>query len=284
MAHKQISKASNGGLDLVNTTTNFAHPSTATEALRRENPIPEDLWHDDLIDYLKLHVPQLREFRGTVMIADNPKYTPMVYNPTSHILTIDTDFAKLLYDVSELGNHSKGLEAIFAHELAHEKLVGSTPDTILGVCLSEEAAAELSAIAEGGLEVFIDSVAISAIGYARKQFRVSDGIQDRKVGMVEILNELSTEAAELIIVKVAFLDHYSVSKWHDDKFMEAVSVFYPPAKEVANRIPTDYDLLTKLIMQRVDEITGALKRAENLQADHTYYSGYEQSLLQNSIT
>jgi len=260
MVYKQVNEMDDKRRNLGTLmTTNRPQPST-TKALRRENPIPDDLWHDGLIEYLKSHVPQLREFRGTIMIADSLKYTPMVYNPTSHILTIDTDFAKLLYDVSELGNHSKGLEAIFAHELAHEKLVESTPDATLGVCLSEEAAAELSAIGEGGLETFIDSIAISTIGYGRKQFKVSDGIQDRKVNIVEILKELSTEAAELIIVKVAFLDHYSVSKWHDDRFMEAVSVFYPPAKEIASRIPTDYDYLTELIMRRIDEIRDALNK------------------------
>jgi len=278
MTFKQISKANNEGLDPVNTTTKFSHLSTITETLRKEDIIASNFEHEGTVEekfeYLKSHIPMLREFKYPIRIFAAGDHLIMwdyevIYGIPNGTLFINPEFVKLLYGVYKLGgSYSRGVEAIFAHELFHERIDESMTHLLLpcnplrkiglrdflrfrwsGWIKMKDAAAQLCAIGDEGLEGLVNITAIIQIAELHKRSKLPNNNQGDDADLAKIL-------------KRTCLDHWAVDRWHDEEFMRIASKLYPPAKEIASRIPTDYGTLTNLILQRVKEITEALNGIE----------------------
>lgn len=246
MVSKQANKANNENQDAKSTTISDTPKTSITpKFLHAINMIADALRDKEAIerlDRLKQHVPMLREFKQHIVICDYPYPIALIKYFASINLFIDTNSVEPLCQISELGdNYSRGIRILLRHELEHERT--GRLKAFVHRSSELEAAAGLSAIRERGLDDLVDCLAILWI-ITTDQFKPESHNCDMRK-----------------FVTKGCLDHWAVGRWHDEKFVKAVSKIYEPAKEVASQIPTDYDRIVELVRQRASEITEALTRS-----------------------
>jgi len=234
MAHKQISEASNEACKRVNVAV--------AETLRRETNLDISKCEksvEEEFEYLKSQVPSLQEFKSPIMLGTIVE-GPIVLFGT---LIMDKDYVNPLCDIHRLGsNFSKGIDVIFRHELAHER-----QDICWRKQDAREAAAEISAISRRGLKDLVDQLAVMLVVDICQPYSFLDP---------------KNYGAEITKWIDSHLKYYAVDRWHDPAFIKTVSRFFKPARSIVKSIPTDYEHITKLVVQKATAIIKALDRSE----------------------